>query len=98
MSNIYRHPWILLLPLSRPELDLEKILRETPAELRCAMLLRYGSRSRWSDVATVMAKSTEAARKLCGRELRTHPQEIGSLGACRIQADCALAGLLRKHK
>ncbi|MGA8742689.1 MAG: hypothetical protein WB561_16000 [Terracidiphilus sp.] len=59
------------------ELDLEKVLRETPAELRCAMLLRYGSRSRWSDVATVMAKSAEAARKICGRELKNIRKRLG---------------------
>lgn len=59
------------------ELDLEKILCETPAELRLAMLLRYGSRSRWSDVATVMAKSTEATRKICSRELRNIRKRLG---------------------
>ncbi len=52
------------------ELDLEAILRDTPADLRRAMLLRYGSRGQWSEVATIMSKSTEAARKLCGRRLK----------------------------
>jgi DNA-directed RNA polymerase specialized sigma24 family protein len=52
------------------ELDLESILRETPADLRSAMLLRYGSRRQWREVATIMSSSTEAARKLCERRLK----------------------------
>jgi DNA-directed RNA polymerase specialized sigma24 family protein len=59
------------------ELDLEKILRETPEDLRRAMLLRYGSRRQWKDVAAVMAKSTEAARKICGRELKHIRKRLG---------------------
>lgn len=52
------------------ELDLESILRDTPGDLRCAMLLRYGSRSQWSEVAKILSKSTEAARKLCERRMK----------------------------
>ncbi len=52
------------------ELDLEAILGDTPADLRRAMLLRYGSRGQWSEVAAIMSKSTEAARKLCERRLK----------------------------
>lgn len=59
------------------ELDLEMILRETPADLRRAMLLRYGSRRQWKDVATVMAKSKEASRKICGRELKHIRKRLG---------------------
>jgi DNA-directed RNA polymerase specialized sigma24 family protein len=59
------------------ELDLEKILRDTPTDLRRAMLLRYGARSQWKDVATVMAKSPEAARKICGRELKHIRKRLG---------------------
>jgi DNA-directed RNA polymerase specialized sigma24 family protein len=59
------------------ELDLERVLRETSADLRRAMLLRYGSRTQWKDVATVMAKSTEAARKICNRELKHIRRRLG---------------------
>ena len=59
------------------QLDLERILRETSADLRRAMLLRYGSRRQWKDVATVMAKSAEAARKICGRELKHIRKRLG---------------------
>jgi hypothetical protein len=59
------------------ELDLEAILRDTPADLRCAMLLRYGSRRQWRDVAKIMSKSTEAARKLCERRLKHIRERLG---------------------
>lgn len=52
------------------ELDLEALLNGAPEELRRAMLLRYGSRSQWSEVAEVLSKSKEATRKLCERELK----------------------------
>jgi|HubBroStandDraft_1064217.scaffolds.fasta_scaffold342132_2 hypothetical protein len=52
------------------ELDLEALLNGAPDELRHAMLLRYGSRSQWSEVAEVLSKSKEATRKLCERELK----------------------------
>ena len=51
------------------KVDLSIILRETSAELRQAMLLRYGARSTWREVAQVMSKSEEAVRKSCQREL-----------------------------
>jgi DNA-directed RNA polymerase specialized sigma24 family protein len=59
------------------ELDLEAILGDTPADLRRAMLLRYGSRGQWSEVATIMSKSTEAARKLCERRLKQIRERLG---------------------
>jgi DNA-directed RNA polymerase specialized sigma24 family protein len=59
------------------ELDLEKILRETPAETRIAMLLRYGARSRWKGVAQELAKSTEATRKACEREMERIRKALG---------------------
>jgi len=34
------------------------------------MLLRYGSRSQWGEVAAILSKSKEATRKLCERELK----------------------------
>lgn len=59
------------------ELDLESILRDTPADIRRAMLLRYGARSQWSEVAEIMSKSSEAARKLCERRLRLIRKRLG---------------------
>jgi hypothetical protein len=51
------------------KVDLSSILRETSAELRHAMLLRYGARSMWREVAQEMSKSEDAVRKSCQREL-----------------------------
>ena len=52
------------------ELDLKVILVDLPTDLRSAMLLRYGSRRQWSEVAKIMSKSAEAVRKLCERRLK----------------------------
>lgn len=51
------------------KLDLATLLRDTPDDLRQAMLLRYGARGRWNEVAEEMSKSEEAVRKSCQREL-----------------------------
>ena len=51
------------------KLDLATLLRDTPVDLRRAMLLRYGARGRWNEVAEEMSKSEEAVRKSCQREL-----------------------------
>jgi DNA-directed RNA polymerase specialized sigma24 family protein len=59
------------------EHDLDIMLRETPAELRRAMLMRYGARSRWSEVAQEMAKSKDAIRKSCQRELNRIRKRLG---------------------
>lgn len=59
------------------EVDLEKILKDTPADVRSAMLLRYGSRGQWSEVAQIMAKSEGAARKLCERRLKRIRKILG---------------------
>lgn len=59
------------------EIDLERLLRETQRETRIAMLLRYGSRSRWKDVAQELAKSTEATRKACEREMERIRKALG---------------------
>jgi DNA-directed RNA polymerase specialized sigma24 family protein len=59
------------------ELDLETILRDTPPDVRSAMLLRYGSRGQWSEVAQIMSRSTEAARKLCERRLKRIRKRLG---------------------
>jgi len=52
------------------ELDLEALLSDASAELRCAMLLRYGSRRQWREIAEIMSRSREAARKLCERQMK----------------------------
>ena len=58
-------------------LDLESILSDAPAELRRAMLLRYGSRRQWREIAESMSKSEEATRKLCERELKRIRRKLG---------------------
>ena len=63
--------------LTEAELDLERVLGETNADLRVAMLLRYGSRSQWEEVAKELSKSTEAARKLCQREMNRIRKALG---------------------
>lgn len=56
-------------PAIEAKLDLATLLRDTPDDLRRAMLLRYGVRNRWNEVAEEMSKSEEAVRKSCQREL-----------------------------
>jgi hypothetical protein len=57
--------------------DLAKILRDTPPELRSAMLMRYGVRSRWDEIAQEMSKSKEAIRKSCQREMTRIRKRLG---------------------
>jgi RNA polymerase sigma factor (sigma-70 family) len=57
--------------------DLSAILLETPAGIRHAMLLRYGARSTWREVAQEMSKSEEAVRKSCQRELNHIRARLG---------------------
>jgi hypothetical protein len=52
------------------ELDLEEILRETSPELRHVLLMRYGARSQWDEIAQETSKSKDAIRKSCERELK----------------------------
>jgi DNA-directed RNA polymerase specialized sigma24 family protein len=56
-------------PAIEAKLDLATLLRDTPDDLRRAMLLRYGARGRWNEVAEEMSKSEDAVRKSCQREL-----------------------------
>lgn len=56
-------------PAIEAKVDLATLLRDTPDDLRQAMLLRYGARGRWNEVAEEMSKSEEAVRKSCQREL-----------------------------
>jgi len=57
------------LPALEAELDLEAILRETPPDLRRAMLMRYGAHTPWEDIARETSNSKEVIRKRCRREL-----------------------------
>ncbi len=59
------------------KLDLDALLSDAPTELRCAMLLRYGSRRQWREVAEIMSRSKEATRKLCGRQMRKLRKRLG---------------------
>ena len=58
-------------------LDLNSLLRETPPDLRRAMLLRYGARSRWGEVAHETLKSKDAIRMSCKRELKRIRKRLG---------------------
>ncbi len=51
------------------ELDLDTILRETTPELRHAMLMRFGTRSSWKEVAEATSKTVDAVRIGCQREM-----------------------------
>ena len=59
------------------ELDLEAMLRDTRPELRIALLMRYGSCARWSEVADRMSTTEDAVRKSCRRELKRIRQRLG---------------------
>jgi DNA-directed RNA polymerase specialized sigma24 family protein len=51
-------------------IDVNTVLQETPPQLRHALLTRYGARAHWQDVANEVAKSVDAIRMQCARELR----------------------------
>lgn len=59
------------------KVDLSIILRETPPEICQAMLLRYGARATWREVAQVLLKSEESVRKSCQRELYRIRERLG---------------------
>jgi DNA-directed RNA polymerase specialized sigma24 family protein len=61
-------------------LDLDTILRDTPADLRLALLMRYGARSRWEEVAEELSKSKDAIRMSCQRELDRIRKKLGIRG------------------
>lgn len=58
-------------------LDLEKILAETPPDVCTALLMRYGSCARWSEVAERMATSKDTIRKSCKRHLDYIRRRLG---------------------
>jgi DNA-directed RNA polymerase specialized sigma24 family protein len=65
------------------ELDIETLLHETSPELRRAMLMRYGARSSWRDVARETSKSTDAIRMSCLRELNRIRKKLGIGGKAK---------------
>ncbi len=64
-------------PAVEAKLDLDTILTDTPAELRYAMLMRYGARSRWEEVARDISKSKDAIRMGCQREVNRIRKRLG---------------------
>ena len=50
-------------------IDVDTILRDTPVDVRHALLARYGSRSRWDEVADELQRSTDSIRMASTREL-----------------------------
>ncbi len=52
------------------QLDLQELLADTPAELRHALLMRYGARTRWEEVANELSSSADGIRMRCQRELK----------------------------
>jgi DNA-directed RNA polymerase specialized sigma24 family protein len=67
----------LPFPPVEAQVDLGTILSDTPPDLRSAMLLRYGARSRWNEVAHELSKSKEAIRKSCQREMKRIRKRLG---------------------
>ena len=61
--------------------DLATILRDTPPDVRKALLMRYGARSRWEEVAEEMEKSKDAIRLRCQRELNRIRKRLGIRGS-----------------
>ena len=59
-------------------IDLDRILRGIPPDVRIALLLRY-SRSRWSEVAAVLGTSEAAIRLRCKRALDRIRQKLEGL-------------------
>jgi DNA-directed RNA polymerase specialized sigma24 family protein len=58
-------------------LDLRTLLRDTPPDIRRAMLMRYGARNRWEEIGRELAKSKDAIRMSCQRELSRIRKRIG---------------------
>jgi DNA-directed RNA polymerase specialized sigma24 family protein len=58
-------------------LDVDTILRDTPIDLRHALLARYGARTRWEEVATELDKSSDSIRMASKRELSRLRAAVG---------------------
>jgi DNA-directed RNA polymerase specialized sigma24 family protein len=58
-------------------LDLKALLADTPPELRHALLMRYGTRTRWEEVAHELSHSSDGIRMRCQRELKRLRNTLG---------------------
>jgi DNA-directed RNA polymerase specialized sigma24 family protein len=58
-------------------LDVDTILRDTPMEMRQALLARYGARGRWEEVAAELSKSKDSIRVASKRELERLRAKLG---------------------
>jgi DNA-directed RNA polymerase specialized sigma24 family protein len=59
------------------DLDLKSLLRDTPSDLRRAMLLRYGALNQWDEIGKILGESKDAIRMNCQRELNRIRRRIG---------------------
>ena len=59
-------------------LDVDTILRDTPADLRYALLARYGARRRWDEVAVELSRSKDALRMASKREIDRLRSKLGA--------------------
>jgi hypothetical protein len=66
-------------------LDLDTILRDTPADLRLALLMRYGARSRWEEVGEELSKSKDAIRMELSARAGAHSEQIRYSGTWELE-------------
>ncbi len=59
-------------------LDVDTILRDTPADLRYALLARYGARRRWDEVAAELSRSKDSLRMASKREFDRLRSKLGA--------------------
>lgn len=59
------------------ELDLEILLKDTPDAIRKALLMRYGARSSWEEIAKAVSGSKDGIRMRCQRELARLAKHLG---------------------
>ncbi len=52
------------------KLDVAKLLRDTPEDVKHALLLRYGVRSSWEEIAGETRSTKDGIRMRCKRELK----------------------------
>lgn len=57
--------------------DLASVLSDTPEDLQHALLMRYGARSRWDEVAEELHRPKDTIRMRCARELRRIRSKLG---------------------
>lgn len=58
-------------------LDLDLMLRDTPEDIKHALLLRYGARSSWAEIAKQTANTKDGIRMRCKRELNRIARHFG---------------------